>query len=87
MIHIKRKIKGKTEPKLDTVPETPMKKRSEVEPNTTANKKSAETGQELGSSQQLMEISNHISFNLLGTKERLGSLLNLNFSVNRLPLA
>ena len=34
----------------------------------------------------MMEISNHISFNLLGTKERLGSLLNLNFSVNRLPL-
>lgn len=34
-----------------------------------------------------MEISNHISFNLLGTKERLGSLLNLNFSVNKLPLA
>ena len=34
-----------------------------------------------------MEIPNNVSFNLLGTKERLGSLLNLNFTVNRLPLA
>jgi hypothetical protein len=34
-----------------------------------------------------LEVVNNVSFNLLGTKERLGSLLNLNYTVNRLPLA
>jgi hypothetical protein len=54
--------------------------------NTTAGKKTLETGQELASEPQLVEVSNNVSFNLLGTKERLGSLLNLNFTINRLPL-
>ena len=52
---------------------------------TTACKKSVETGQELVTEQHLVEVPQNISFNLLGTKEKLHSLMNLNFSVNKLP--
>lgn len=34
-----------------------------------------------------MDNQNNVSFNLLGTKEKLNSLLNLNFTINRMPLA
>ena len=54
---------------------------------TTASKRVYETGQELESEAQYMETQNHVSFNLLGTKEKLNSLLNLNFTINRMPLA
>lgn len=34
---------------------------------------------------QFGESFNNISFNILGTKEKLNSIMNLNFSVNLLP--
>lgn len=34
---------------------------------------------------QFAESFNNISFNILGTKEKLNSIMNLNFSVNLLP--
>lgn len=86
-MYIRRKIKGKPEPRDDEVLDTPVKKRAEVELQTTASKKVAETGHDLRSEQMMMEVSNNVSFNLLGTKEKLNSLINLNFTINRLPLA
>ena len=35
----------------------------------------------------MIEIPHNVSFNILGTKERLQSLINLNFTVNKLPMA
>jgi hypothetical protein len=55
--------------------------------NTTASKKIFETGQELESDPHFMEAQNNVSFNLLGTKEKMNSLLNLNFTINKMPLA
>ena len=31
-------------------------------------------------------MAQQVSFNLLGTKERLNSIMNLNFTINKLPL-
>ena len=85
LITIKRKIKGKVESKNDTHPETPIKKRIETDLIATTCKKNVETGQELVTEQHLVEVPQNISFNLLGTKQNLHSLMNLNFSVNKLP--
>jgi hypothetical protein len=46
-----------------------------------------ETGHELTTEHNLVDIANQVSFNLLGTKEGLHSLLNLNFTINKLPMA
>jgi hypothetical protein len=58
-----------------------------VEVQTAATKKVVETGNELTTELHLNDIPNNVSFNLLGTKEKLQSLMNLNFTVNKLPLA
>jgi hypothetical protein len=87
LITIKRKIKGKIDNRYDGLVETPCKKRGEVDVHTTASKKAPETGSDLVSLRQFGDTNNNISFNLLDTKQRLNSHMNLNFSVDMLPPA
>ena len=87
LISIKRKIKGKLEQENMENPQTPQKPRMELEMQTTGSKEIAETGNELFSVRNMQngEMHNNTSFNLIGTKEKLCSLMNLNFTVNHLP--
>ena len=87
LIQIRRKIKGKLEGKPDSTLETPIKKRPEIELHTTATKKVAETGHELVTEPQLSEVPNNVSFNILETRNKLQSFININLTVNMLPLA
>jgi hypothetical protein len=86
LITIKRKIKGKFEKESTDIPETPQKREAEDDA-PTATKDMAETGNELTSIRNLQfgELNN-TSFNLITTKEKLHSIMNINFTVNHLPL-
>lgn len=85
LITIKRKIKGKIELKNEQVIETPLKARQEVESSTANSKNVVQTGQQLTTLRQFGQSFNNISFNILGTKQKLHSIMNLNCSVNVLP--
>lgn len=82
---IKRKIKEKNDQKLETATQTPIKKREEVEVNTTNTTKILETGNELTSLHQCSHSYNNLSFNILGTKQKVNSIINLNCSINVIP--
>lgn len=86
LITIKRKIKGKLDKEPSDIPETPLKRKNDDEA-PTASKDVAETGNELTSIRNLQfgEVNN-TSYNLITTKEKLHSIMNLNMTVNHLPL-
>lgn len=86
LITIKRKIKGRLEKDAADLAETPLKRKAEEEAST-ATKEVAETGNELTSIRNLQFAdANNTSFNLIVTKEKLHSIMNLNMTVNHLPL-